>query len=571
MKLFVTFLLLSGITKISSAPTLSLDDDAILDNMAWLYAEYALSYDPALSDVVDIFKSEFDDKGKSIENNYFSSCEIFENFFSYEIHRVFPEMNYADLMERFNDKVKAHKRNIIETNKVPVRPAVVFQMFKAFTDATDEASNFLTAENVRERFGNRFFYIKDNFKVKLLECIDINDSELVKTSLENINFETLYPDQYKSRLENKESRSYTLFDDIKEELKGIDDGIPKPRQWTVHHMIPSSTILDFYRTYFKLMSQKSDEYLVNGKFDWPKIIELNMYRSSLLSAKKVWTMSSKIPTLPVYGNEKGRFQLSFVSAWYRWPAGLLFYGPASKLRKDDPDSGFEETVKHVVGTKYAKIVEELYDELRDFIKDYDTHKNTNTYEVRAEELYKRMLTVHQHYDGAIDQPSVVIFPYNSKSWENDNGMWKINKGFNADSWVYSTKLKMWMDLGDQSSDVEDIEYFQTKMEWREKYLAQTDDYFLHNIEFQETNFNLLPAAAVVLLNVAKTRDPTDLRKKREASYTNIGEVLSECPKGKEVVSSTNQKPYEPSFWCMKHPWLGLNPTVFLYCKIAGYY
>jgi hypothetical protein len=446
-------------------------------------------------------------------------------------------------------------------------------MFKAFTDATNEASNFLSPENVREKFGNRFIVIKNSFKVKLLECIDLNDSKLVKSSLENINFETLYPDQYKNRLESKESKSYTLFDDLKKELMGINDGVTKPVHWTVHHMIPSSTILDFYRTYFKLMSQKSDEYLVKGKFDWPKIIELNMYRSSLISAKKVWTMSTKNPTLPVYVNEKGRFQLSFVSAWYRWPAGLLFYGPASDLRKDDPQSGFEKNLKHVVGTKYATIVEKLYHKLSDFIKDYDTHKNTDAYEVRAEELYERMLTVHQHYDGAIDQPPVVIFPYNSKSWGNDNNRWEINKEFNADSWIYSTKLKTWIDLGDQSSDVEDIEYFKTKMEWREKYLAQTDDYFLRNLEFSETNSNLLPVAAVVLLNVAKTHDPTDLRKKRESSYTNIAEVLSECPKSKEMsnVVSTNQKPYEPSFWCTKHPWLGLNPTVFLYCKIKGYY
>jgi len=150
------------------------------------------------------------------------------------------------------------------------------------------------------------------------------------------------------------------------------------------------------------------------------------------------------PILPETGEINN--QIDFVRAWYRWPRGLLFYGPSSKIRTDDPSERFEEESVHIIGQHYFDKVKELHVELGKFNDDYETQRSTEqgkeTMTPEAQRLYIRLGTIYTEYNNG--EP-IVVFPFNTHQWVLQDGKWKINTEFPTTGIVYDAVSNEWIE------------------------------------------------------------------------------------------------------------------------------
>jgi hypothetical protein len=158
------------------------------------------------------------------------------------------------------------------------------------------------------------------------------------------------------KLREKEKQPVGLIKDI---YRG--DKEPKPVKWTVHHIIPSLTLTTFFTRYFNMLVDKSKLMEQKKRFDWVKIADINAQKALMVKANKLWSIKP-VATFPV---NQGR-QHDFVRAFYRFPPGLVFYGPDQGDRIGDPNSNLETDSKHITGTFYFERVQELYNELERF-------------------------------------------------------------------------------------------------------------------------------------------------------------------------------------------------------------
>jgi hypothetical protein len=177
----------------------------------------------------------------------------------------------------------------------------------------------------------------------------------------------------------------------------------------------------FYEYYFKLLTAKSS--IIHTKYDWIKIIQYNTQKTFLVEGTKLWLQFPKInkktqlPELPpVYNFDKNPNSAheNFVKYWYKWPLGLLFYGPRTKDRSDDPNSDFEKNVANIVGQEYFEKVQELNSNILTFIDAYESKTNNadGLFEM-AMKIYNRLLTIHRE----APWDNKIIAPYNSDQWE----------------------------------------------------------------------------------------------------------------------------------------------------------
>jgi hypothetical protein len=203
-------------------------------------------------------------------------------------------------------------------------------------------------------------------------------------------------------------------------------------------------------------------------------MEFNTQKTFLVSSVTAYDMigSSRLPSdtvRPAIPPETGDInnQIDFIRAWYRWPRGLLFYGPG--IRSDDPRDKFEDNSVHIIGQHYFEKVKELHVKLVEFNANYEQQRATDqgkeNMSLEAQKLYIRLGTIYKEYNNG--EP-IVVFPFNTRQWILHDGKWRINTDFPTTGIMYDV----------------------VSNEWREKAIAQSADF--------EANFDFVSTSLVVL-------------------------------------------------------------------------
>jgi hypothetical protein len=308
----------------------------------------------------------------------------------------------------------------------------------------------------------------------------------------------------------------------------------------------------------------------NGKhnFDWVKIMEFNTQKALLLQASKLWSYNKLGANVPVM---EGR-QKDFIRAYYRWLPGLVFLGPESSTRYDDPAGNlgsyfygqnqlnqFESRARCILGNGvYFDNVEQLNNEIVIFNKAYKNGQSKDPNK-EAMRLRIRLLTIHKEYNNG---KPIWIIPYNPDFWLkpstipipgrnpsqkvklNNKQTWGINTDFH-DTVIYDMETAQWININDNSDDGPSIEMWKIKMEWREKAIAQAEDnrqqMLQMNLDLPTPNFDLFPNPAFGIvglgtingaqevLNEASVHNELKRRKRNHISDTTyISKLRDKC-------------------------------------------
>jgi hypothetical protein len=390
-----------------------------LENIAWLYAQFSLTFNGNELPLDTYYASM---TSESIR--HFAIFEEIQDFFSGEQLKVlFAGVDMSEFGNAFTERIHFYQKQIILEDKVPLSLEMFYDLFQQVSRRVEETTIQMT-------FSDSTF--KNAFCPKRM----VRDNKVIVEALENFKIRNLIA----LVVPTKESNPFTLSDDHKLMLKGGNTDI-KDKDWAAHHIIPSKTLKDFYKVYYGLLNKKSELIETKSEYNWIKIVEINSQKSLLVQAKNLWAFSSKNAVLPVLGS-KG--QNNFIQTQFRWPKGLIMYGP--KIRSDDPDDKLEEKVKHVVGTDYYLKVKALNDELLEFIKISKNQLSIQDLEFKAKNLYIQLNNIHNYYDNG---NPCYIFPFNSDQWSFENGFWFINTGYDADNIVFDFKKNQWKLRTDQ--------------------------------------------------------------------------------------------------------------------------
>ena len=489
----------AAITILYAAPTLTSDQDLVIDNIAWLYAQFTLTFNLDHLPLDNYYRSpdgqQHFEQYEEVEK-FFSTKNLDDYFFqSTGIH-------VRDWTPEFEQRIKRYQSIIINEDSTPLQFEAFYNFFNAIKD--EFSHNIINKISVdRLIMNDRIF---KNF------CSHPNSDQQIIEGLNNYEIYGRFP----TNPTNKELEALHKYDKrfntFLTDLKGSRQ--PKPNKWTYHHIIPSHVLTTFFNHYFTIFAAKSQQMQKTHNFNWLKIMEINTQKSLLTLAKKLWGINPEA-TLPVndFKKKPDGQQEDFVRTCYRWPPGLIFFGPTD--RSEDPGSELEVNAKHIIGTPYFNLVEQLYMELITFNTNFNPESEAQNQE--AMRLHKKILTIHEEYGLPI-----YVFPFNTDQWllaialknKKEIQSWKINTAFNSDLFVYSIKLDSWLDMADQSSDSSSVERFQVKnewrdwktwqvkrdkVEWREKQLAQEE--YNRREMFRELpmDLNLLPTPNFDLL------------------------------------------------------------------------
>jgi len=206
-------------------------------------------------------------------------------------------------------------------------------------------------------------------------------------------------------------------------------------------MIPSSTIVDFYKYYFEMLSQQSGDLLqtkktggdTNIEIDSIKILEIQAQKMFLAYADEIWKNYGKEDEERPVDNFKynpNSAQEDFVRFWHRFPLGLLFYGPEGSIRKDDPSdpdeenkreyinfsNDFEERVINIVGKEYYDKVAKLNTDILDFNASYKTKtENVDELKKMAMKINNRLSTINRE----APWDNKIIAPFDTNEWNKE--------------------------------------------------------------------------------------------------------------------------------------------------------
>jgi hypothetical protein len=492
-----------------------------IDNLAWLYAQFTMTFDKNELPLIDSFK----------RNEFEKFKEVLHFFNDENLQQYVSGVNMNEFAVEFERISNDYKLEIFIADLNPLTFKSFYVLFEKFLDA-----------------GLETHWDKAEF------CSNIEHStEEIATALKNFDIQNPFPKTSTSSLKKYEEKYHILSKKFKSDIEGVNN--PKPPNFSWHHMIPSETIIAFYRAYVELFKFKSEKSMIDTKnrpaknIDWFKIIEFNTQKAFLIESQTIYNFFPEVQPpfdkvrTPISSSENDvvNQQVDFIRGWYRWPRGLLFYGPSSQIRGDDLGAKFEINLKYIVGEKYAQKVEQLYDDLTKFNTDYLTSTSDEAKEDisnTAMNLYKRLGTIYKDYNNG--KPLIVI-PYNYKQWESSEVStkkgkqikWSIRTDGPASGIIYDTELQKWIDMNDKSDDGPSIETWKRQLEWREKQLAQEqDDQTRLNYDFISTNLAVLG----VIYSMQKYRyDHDELKRRKRHHYKpalTIDELLKMCEKVK---------------------------------------
>lgn len=522
MRLLSTlFVLATTITIIYSAPLTS-NQEVQLNNVAWLHAQFSLTFDGEELPLDSYYKNGEELRSYETVNNFFSDNHLREN--------VFRGIDWNDLTIQLEQRILFYQNEIVEKNDVPMTFKEFHTIFKLILNQQVFKQNYDT--NEFKWINKPLSDILSNKDLSSDFCsmrFHPNPSKIID-DLNKFEIHEAFPPLNNKKRKELEAKEKKVFQFFEESWKGFKD--PKPESWTYHHIIPSETLTEFYRNYHNLLLSKSkrmkEGQKVHGQpsFDWIKIMEFNTQKALLLQAKKLWSYSTKGATVPVTENR----QKDFIRAYYRWLPGLIFLGPQSSTRYDDPSNDyfygknrlnkFESRAKCILGNGvYFYKVKQLNDELVAFNQAY---KNRQTEDLNKEamRLRTRLLSIHKEYNNG---KPIWIIPYNPKFWVkpsiipkpirsapsvitlNPQQVWGINTDL-TDRVIYDVETNQWINMDDHGDDGPSIEMWKIKMEWLEKAQAQAEDNNLQqmlqmNLDLPTPNFNVLINPTLGFFNI----------------------------------------------------------------------
>lgn len=542
MKLLLLFSIICLLNKTHS---LTDEEEISLNNLSWLYAQFSLTFDPneinTSDDVSDVLTPS--DSLVPLYNYFKSNSEVFDNYKSVlaffdltHLHKIVKSVSSNELERLLEERIRIHQNNIVAEDKVPLTFKTFYAIFKIIQSLIEIEPSDKNGYFMREVPKiTSITTVPQSHPLMQQFCHSrpTNDKEVIR-ALKRFQLRQFQKSTKKNDLDGREAKMLTLNHDFTEELKGHKD--PQPDGWTIHHMIPSKTIVEFYTNYFELLSYKSSEMVKHKRFDWVKINEISVQKILLVDAETLWTKyGAQDATVPVYNYNKNvnSRQEDFVRAWYRWPLGLLFYGPKPTIRDDDPSNAknrqekynnqpndFEAFAASIVGDKYFEKVKTLNTEILEFNKLFTLSSDLSALNKEAMKVYIRILTIHREAPWT----NQIIAPFNKDSWDLDqkNG-WSINREFRP-TW-----------------------------EWGIKTLSQRLDMMLSTNDVNvgaSTSF----AAPGLRPYVAAKPGSKELRRRKRHHIEEINCSLPEPKNG---------------FWCSPF-YLRLNPMNYIYCKLSGH-
>jgi len=504
--IFLLFILSTAITAIACVD-LTQEESTTLENVAWLFAQFSLVFD---GDELPLNEYFLTPEGE----NHYKLFEEVEDFFSIKNLQQHFTHDMVEINYQLDKRIRWYQSLIIMSDALPVTFDAFYKLFELFK--VQETLNSPGIDTFRRLWDDKTYM--NNF----CHAVKVNDFKQVKSKLKNFQLNNMFPDDADiDILKKQDVTHYKLSGEYFNTLKGHKE--PKPSSYSLHHIIPSDTLVEFYKNYYKLLSAKSEKIEENHQINWIKIMEINTQKSMLVQSKKLWSFKPEA-TLPVKLNR----QHDFIRSYYRCPPGLLFYGPNSSDRSDDPsdsknkkknnpnqknkkgknneksgdlrkdekgknnekslygdlrdkeiDNDFEYFASHIIGTRYFNLVKKLNKDIFEFNKNFNSANDINDLHKKAMYLYNQIFTIHREYNNG--QP-IIYFSFNTNQWLRDTSgtsekqfKWKINVDFNSDNVIYDSRLGQWIDMNDNSDDGPSIKLWQIKMEWREKALAQARD------------------------------------------------------------------------------------------------
>lgn len=523
---------------------LTLTEEKELDNIAWIYAQFSLTFDPAAISSIPVNDAsesllplyQYFKNNKEVIDKYKHVLEFFE---VRHLQKIFP-LSFNELNSRFEERLKFFQNEIIAQDQIPLTFNAFFEIFRMLHRKVNEDTEYEDIEDKevgKEKFTSIANIPRDHPLMQQFCHFRPSNHDEVIASLNNFKLREFIPNTggKKGNKLNKRDFSYLkLSKKFVEQLEGIKD--PKPTEWSIHHMIPSKTIEEFYKYYFELLSQKSDEMLQHKTFDWIKIQEIQTQNIFLIGAEKIWkTYGEEENDEPIYNyvRNPNSAQEDFVRFWFRWPIGLLFYGPSGDIRKNDPKDNFEEKSIHIVGKEYFDKAEKLNIEILEFIQRCKSKtKSTEELNKMAMFLYNRLRTISRE----APWKNKIIAPYEVNQWKNEP-----NSGNSRKIWEISSTG-----------------------EWGIKTLTQQ----FHQI-------SLLPAALPVAIQITRHSSHHSEFKRRKRLYSTndplfyVQMLQMKCGVEHKLLETTTKEP-ENGFWCSPF-YLRLNPMEYIYCKLSGHH
>ena len=551
----------------------------MLDNIAWLYAQFSLTFDPAMIATPSTQHSiastsqaaQLNDASASllplyqyfkdndeVVDKYESVLKFFDT--KHQL-KIFPSFSANELESRFSQRINFYQNEIIKQNQKPLTFNAFYELFKMCHDE----------ESKKEEDD-------DDDKDKTYEKEKLNQISSISTLPQDhpliqqfCHYRQSSDDEIKNSLKQFKLRSFVsgnrrdlnylkLSNKFVEHLEGTKEPKPRKEDFSIHHMIPSATIVEFYQYYFELLSQKSDDMMIqNNQFDWIKIQEIQSQFAFLVDADKIWKKygkeDGKTHERPVdnYVKNPKSAQEDFVRFWFRFPPGLLFYGPKSEIRKDDPSyyseenieeyinfsNDFEERVINIVGKEYYDKVAKLNTEILDFNAAYKTKSKTKDELMKmAMKINNRLRTIHREAPWA----NKIIAPFDTNEWNK-----KPNPDIPARIWEI---VKMY--------------------DWAEKAIAQQSDWVEQFDLARQLSFLSIGLLTNEVRHAASSHGGEFKRKKRmhftDARLSYVQKLDMKCEADRNA-RTTTEKP--KGFWCSPF-YLRLNPMMYFWCRITGH-
>jgi hypothetical protein len=539
----------------------ALTKEEILDDAAWLYAQFSLTFNPdeitdwgappegsstALTSTQELDASEsliplyrYYKNHKNVFDNYKSVIKFFDTT---KLLQLIPQFSSADELEsRFAERIHFYQNEIMKQDFIPLPFNAFFKMFQKFKIVIGKERLAIIPQDNYEfchsRLLNRKTIIESLklFKLRSYRSGNKNDLNYLKVSSKFV-----------------------------EHLKGSKE--PKPEKWSIHHMIPSATIVDFYQYYFEMLSQQSDELLqtkrtrgdTNIEIDSIKILEIQAQKMFLAYADEIWENYGKDEERPVdnYDKNSKSAQEDFVRFWHRFPLGLLFYGPEGPIRKDDPSypknrrdeytnfpNDFEERVINIVGKEYFEKVAKLNTEILDFNTAYESKtKIVDELKKMAMKINMRLRTIHREAPWA----NKIIAPFDTYEWDKGD---PISDHPRAHIWEI---VKMY--------------------DWAEKALAQQSDWAEQFDLARQLSLLSVGLLTNEVRHAVSSHGGEFKRKKRYHHSTDerlsyVQKLDMKCDAERKALTTTTEKP--KGFWCSPF-YLRLNPMMYFWCRIAGH-
>jgi hypothetical protein len=529
----------------------ALTKEEILDDAAWLYAQFSLTFNPdeitdsstATTSTQQLDASEsliplyrYYKNHKNVFDNYKSVIKFFDTY----LLELIPQFSSADELEsRFAERIHFYQNEIIKQDSIPLPFNAFFEMFEDFKKdlGTKRLADFPQDHPMfcHYRLLNRKTIIESlkRFKLRSYRSGNKKDLNYLKVSSKFV-----------------------------EHLKGFKE--PKPEKWSIHHMIPSATIVEFYQYYFEMLSQQSDDLLhtkktggdTNIEIDSIKILEIQAQKMFLAYADEIWENYGKEDEERPVDNFKynpNSAQEDFVRFWHRFPLGLLFYGPEGSIRKDDPSdpdeenkreyinfsNDFEERVINIVGKEYYDKVAKLNTEILDFNTAYESKtKTVDELKKMAMKINNRLRTIHREAPWA----NKIIAPFDTNEWNKEPNprrpkrIWEI--------------VKMY--------------------DWAEKAIAQQSDWAEQFDLARQLSFLSIGLLTNEVRHASSSHGGEFKRKKRmhftDARLSYVQKLDMKCDAERELLTTTTEKP--KGFWCSPF-YLRINPMNYFYCKLTG--